>query len=166
MSSCAASYCTCFPKASSASGTSAFWPIAAALLPCRSVFSYSLADQGRRRVKTLQLPMMRKIFGAVPSAVAPWWSLHDSLPPKSSSVLHLSRSPLPHDTTIDITSVLGVSALSVLLRLLAHEILSSPSSQLSSISKLASHTTTPLPMSSVAPCRTSSTHLHPTPPPH
>jgi len=35
--------------------------------------------------------MVRKIFGAVPSAVAQWWSLNDSLPPKSGYVL----PPLP-----------------------------------------------------------------------
>src|SRR5260370_41456949 len=119
MNSCAASCCICPLNASCASGPSASWPTAAALLPCRSAFSYSLRDQARRPNKTLPSPMVRTIFGAAPSAVAQWWSLNDSLPPKSSSVLHLSRSPLPHQTTIESTHVLGVSPPPVLPRLLS-----------------------------------------------
>jgi hypothetical protein len=44
---------------------------------------------------------------------------------------------LPHETTIEIANVLGVSALSVLLRLLAPYICSSHASRCSTISQLA-----------------------------
>src|SRR6267143_4562333 len=118
MSSCADFSCTCSPRGSCVFATSASWPTADAPLRCRSAFSYSLRDQRRKPAKTLQPLMVRKIFGAVPSAVAPWWSLNDSLPPKSSYVLHLFQSLLPHERTFHITNVLGVSAPPVLLCLL------------------------------------------------
>src|SRR6267142_742058 len=118
MNSYAASCCTCSQTGSCGFVISAFWPTVAAPLRCRSAFSYSLPDKGRKPAKTLQPLMVRKIFGAVPSAVAPWWSLNDSLPPKSSYVLHLFQSLLPHERTFHITNVLGVSAPPVLLCLL------------------------------------------------
>ena len=46
------------------------------------------------------LPMTRALFGSVPSVVGRWWSSRDSLLPKSNSVLHRSRSRLPHETTL------------------------------------------------------------------
>src|SRR5580692_7515669 len=119
MSFCAASCCICSHKVSCASDTSAFWPIAAALLLCRAAFSCFLRDRGRTTSKTLLSPMVHTIFGAALSAVAQWWSSNDSLPPKYSSVLHLFRSLMPHDTTMHITNVLGVAALAALLCLLA-----------------------------------------------
>ncbi len=59
--------------------------------------------------------MVRKIFGAVHNVLAPWWSSNDSLPPKSSSVLHLFQSRLPHETTLYHTKLLRASARSVSL---------------------------------------------------
>src|SRR6266702_1169843 len=119
MNSCADFFCTCSPTGSCVFVILASWPTAAAPFPCRSAFGYSLRGQGRRPARTLQPPMVRKIFGAVLNVLAPWWSSNDSLPPKCSSVLHLFQSRLPHERTIDITNVLGVSAPAVLLRLLA-----------------------------------------------
>src|SRR6267143_2170221 len=166
MSSCADFSCTCSPRGSCVFATSASWPTADAPLRYRSAFSYSLRRQRRRPAKTLQPPMVRKIFGAVLNVLAPWWSSNDSLPPKSSFVLHLFRSALPHENTIDITNVLGVSAPAVLLRLLGQQISSSRFSRSSTVSKLASPTNVPLPTSSVVPPRADPAHLYTAPPIH
>jgi Putative transposase len=56
-------------------------------------------------------PPVRAIFRLAPCAMGRWKSSHDSRLPKTNSAPHLSRSRLPHETTIDITNVLGVSAL-------------------------------------------------------
>src|SRR6266481_9329571 len=152
MNSCAASCCTCSPKVSCAFATSASWPTAAAPCRCRSAFSYSLRDQGRRPARTLQPPMVRKIFGAVHNVLAPWWSSNDSLPPKSSSVLHLFQSRLPHETTLYHTKLLRASARSVSLCPAALQT-TSPYS-LNSL-RYPFH----LPVSSVVLCRTASGHL-------
>jgi len=121
MSSCADFSCICSPSGSCVFATSASWPTADAPLRYRSAFSYSLRHQRRRPVKTVQPPMVRKIFGAVLNVLAPWSSSNGSLPLKSSSVLHLFRSALPHENTIDITNVLGVSAPAALPRLLGQQ---------------------------------------------
>src|SRR5271168_422958 len=166
MNSCAASYCTCSPKASCASATLASWPTGGAPIPCRSAFSCFLRGHGRRPTSTLQLPMVRKIFGAVRNVLAPWWSSNDSLPPRCNSVLHLFQSLLPHETTIHITNVLGVFALSVLLCVLAQQISASRPSRSSTLRKLASPTKISRSILPVVRQRADSTGLHPTPPLH
>src|SRR4029077_19738293 len=88
------------------------------------------------------------------------------LPPKSSSVLHLFQSRPPHETTIDTTNILGVSALSVPVRLLGQYTSPSRFSRSSIASKLATLTTVLLPMSSVVSPRAHPAHLHTAPPIH
>ena len=166
MNSCAASCCTCSPKASCASATSASWPTADAPCRCRSAFSYSPRGPRRTPAKALPPPMVRKILGAVRNVLAPWWSSNDSLPPKSNSALHLFRSRLPHETTIDSTSVSGVWAPTVLLRLLAQQISASRSSPSCTLRKLASPTTVPLSMPPVVRRCADPTRLHSAPPLH
>ena len=166
MSSCADFSCICSPSGSCVFATSASWPTADAPLRYRSAFSYSLRYQRRRPVKTVQPPMVRKIFGAVLNVLAPWSSSNGSLPLKSSSVLHLFRSALPHENTIDITNVLGVSAPAALLHLLGQQISPSRFSRSSKVSKLASPTTVPLPISSAVLRRADPAHLRTAPPIH
>ena len=90
MNSCAASCCTCSPKASCAFVISASWPTAAAPFRCHSAFSYSPPGQGRKPARVLQPPMVRKIFGVALTVLAPWWSSNDSLP---------RRNPTPFSTS-------------------------------------------------------------------
>src|ERR1700730_16376061 len=166
MNSCAASCSTCSPKASCASATSAAWPTADAPCCCRSAFSYCLLGPRRRPAKALPPPTVRKIFGAVRNVLVPWRSSNDSLPPKSNSALHRFRSRLPHETTIDSTSVFGVWAPTVLLRLLAQQISASRSSRSCALRKLTSPTTVPHSTPPVVRRWADPTHLHNASPPH
>src|SRR5579864_1932560 len=89
MSSCAVSYCTCFPKASFAFATSASWPTEGAPPGCHgaSPLFTPLHRKTNRRRRPL-LPRTR--CGAVPSAADRWPSSNDSQPHNSNSVLHRS----------------------------------------------------------------------------
>ena len=114
MNSCAASCCTCSPKVSCASGTSASWPIAGVPQPCHSVFSCSVQRHNHKPHSRLP-PPVPTIFGFAPSAAGPWQPSRDSPLPRFSFVLHLSRSRWPHETTINITQSLRVSARAISL---------------------------------------------------
>ena len=70
MSSCAASCCICFRKASCASETSASWPTADAPHACRFVFNCSERDQIHQPNQTPPPLMNPPIFGAAPSVMA------------------------------------------------------------------------------------------------
>jgi hypothetical protein len=129
MNSCAASCCTCFPKASCASATSVSWPTGDAPLSCRLVFNCSAHHRKSRSIKT---SLARTISGAAPCVVDRWWSSKGSRLQKSNFVLH--RSPLPHETTFSNSNPSRVSACSVPLRLAAKQI--SPSSFLSALSAI------------------------------
>ena len=103
MSSCAASCCTCCPKASSASATSASLPTAAAPLSCRFAFNYSTQYRHRNPNQKHRLPRNRILFGAVPNVAAPWWSSKDLLRPSSNFVLHPGSPEPRHETPIPIS---------------------------------------------------------------
>src|SRR6266849_6287679 len=114
MSSCAASCCTCSPKVSCASVTSASWPIVGVPRPCHSAFSYSAQHHNHKPSKRFPPPTLA-ILGCAPSAAGRWSSSSDSLLPRSNSALHLSSSRLPHDTTSHLTKPLHASARAVSL---------------------------------------------------
>src|SRR6266481_2578879 len=99
MSSCAASCCTCCPKASSAFATLASSPTADAPLFCRFAFKDSTQYSHRAPNQKL-LPRNRSRFGSVPNVVAPWWSSRDLPLPRSNCVLHPVSPEPPHETTI------------------------------------------------------------------
>ena len=103
MSSCAASCCTCSPKASSASATSASSPTAAAPLSCRFAFNYSTPSSHRRQNQKPRLPRNRALFGAVLNVAAPWWSSKDLLQPSSNFVLRPGSPESRHETPIPIS---------------------------------------------------------------
>src|SRR6516162_3851453 len=88
MSSCAASCCICFPKASSAFATLVSLPTAGAPPSCRFAFNYSEQYSHRTPNQKPLLPRNRAHFGSVPNAAAAWWSSRDSPLPRSNSVLH------------------------------------------------------------------------------
>jgi hypothetical protein len=67
MSSCAASCCTCFPKVSCASGTSASSPTAS--VPHSYHFAFICSVQHRRQNKTFQAAKPQVIFGYAQNAV-------------------------------------------------------------------------------------------------
>ena len=101
MSFCVASYFTCFPRASSASATSASSPTAGAPPCCHSVspLSTPLHRKTNRKPRPLR-PCTH--CGSVPSAAEPWSSSNDSQPHNSNYVLHRSWPRLheitrPHD---------------------------------------------------------------------
>src|ERR1019366_6890548 len=137
MSSCAASYCTCFRKVSCVSATSASWPIADAPLSCRLAFNCSVRYSNRTQNKKRPLPMNRALFGSVPSVAGLWSSSRDLLRPRSNSVLHPSWPRLPHETAVHNPKTLRASLRSVPLRLAAEQISSSPFSTLSVSDNLA-----------------------------
>ena len=103
MNSCAASCCTCSPKASCASATSVSWPTGDAPLSCRFAFNYSELYTHRRPNQKPLLPMNRVHFGSVPNVAAAWWSSRDLPLPRSNSVLHPLSPESPHETTIPIS---------------------------------------------------------------
>src|SRR5208337_3033206 len=158
MSFCAASCCTCSLKVSCASATSASWPTASVPPRCRSAFGCWAQHQNRTPNKTPPPPKTPATFGAAQSVADRWRSSKDLRLRKSNFVLH--RSPSPHETTINITKGSGALSRSLLLRLLAQIISSSPSSRLSPPSRRASPTVIPLSTPSFLPCRTPSTHLY------
>src|SRR5713226_6806015 len=81
MSSCVASCCTCFPKVSSASATSASSPTAGVPLSCRFAIDYSTQNRHRNPNQKPRQPSRRTHFGSVPNVAAPWWSSRDLLLP-------------------------------------------------------------------------------------
>src|SRR5260370_960756 len=100
MSSCVASCCTCFPKASFAFATLASSPTAAVPLCCRFACKHSTRCSHRppNREPLLRRNLARS--GSVPNVAAPWWSSRDLPLPSSNSVLHpCSPEPL-HETKI------------------------------------------------------------------
>ena len=99
MSSCAASCCICFPKASSAFATLVSLPTAGAPPSCRFAFNYSEQYSHRTPNQKPLLPRNRAHFGSVPNAAAAWWSSRDSPLPRSNSVLHPLSPQSPHETT-------------------------------------------------------------------
>src|SRR6266568_5246647 len=105
MSSCAASCCICFPKASFAFATLASSPTGGAPLSSRSVFNYSEQYSHRRPNQKPPLPRNRTHFGSVPNVAERWWSSRDLPLPNSNSVLH-PFSPKPtHERQIQAPSV-------------------------------------------------------------
>src|SRR6266567_6738017 len=97
MSSCAASYCICSPRASSASATSASSPIGGAPLCCHFAWQHSAQFHPRPNQK---LPPLRNrnLFGVAPT-VADRWRSSNALPLlKSNSVLHHCWSLLRNET--------------------------------------------------------------------
>lgn len=163
MSSCAASCCTCFPKASSASATSDSWPIASVPSPCHSAFPCS----ARQPKPCMKLPpTVRAIFGSAPIVVGRCASSNDSRLPIFNYAPLLSRSRLPHEATIHITNALGASALFLPLCPFAHKIPPSRSLSSSTIGQLASPTTFSLSQSSVLPHSANSARPHPHTPDH
>jgi hypothetical protein len=114
MNSYVASGCTCFRMASCASGISASWPTGDVPISCLFAFSCSAWLQLRRPDKTRRAPTTRAIFGSAPSVLDRWWSSRGSLLPRCNFVLHL-WSP-PHETTLNVTNTLRLSARSVASR--------------------------------------------------
>ena len=105
-------------------------------------------------------PPVPVIFGLAPSAVARCGSSKGLRLRRSSSVLHPTRTPSPHETTIDITKLLRVAARSLPLCLLASQT-SAYSFASSSFHRTFGYSATlPLFLCAVVPCRTSSAHRH------
>src|ERR1035437_1533165 len=97
MSSCAASSCICFPRASCVSVTSAFLRTGGAPLSFRCA-SQHWAQFHRRPNQKPPPPRNRTLFGAAPSVADRWPSSNDSPLLKSNSVLHPCWSLLRHET--------------------------------------------------------------------
>src|SRR6266853_6529618 len=99
MSSCAVSSCTCCPRASFASATSASLPTADA--PCYCRYASQLLTQFHRRSNQKPPPPSHQtLFGTAPSVADQWWSSNDLLLLKSNSVLHHGCSILPYETAL------------------------------------------------------------------
>src|SRR5258708_3812404 len=131
MSSCVASCCTCFRKASCAFETSDSSPTGGVPLSCRFALSCSVRYSNRKRNKKHALPMTRALFGFVPNVVGRWWSSKDLLLRRSNYVHHRSWSRLPHEAAVHNTKTLRASSRSVPLRLAAEPISSFRFSRLS-----------------------------------
>src|SRR5271157_3193302 len=99
MSSCAASCCTCSPKASSAFAISAFSPTGGGPLSCHFAGKPS---QWFSRKPNQKHPRPRKPdrSGSVPTVAGRWWSSRDLPPPNSNSARHRLSPESPHETTI------------------------------------------------------------------
>src|SRR6266568_5056009 len=96
MSSCAASCCICFPRASFVSATSVSLPTADAPPYCRCASLPWVRFPCRSNRKP---PLKnRTLFGAAPSVADQWRSSNDLPLLKSNSVLHLCWSQLRHET--------------------------------------------------------------------
>ena len=89
-----------------ASETSDSWPIADVPQPCRFAFSCSALRHNPMQ-KPLPTPTM---LGFVQSVVRRCWSSKGLQLRTSSYVLHRSRIPSPHETSIYITKLLPASA--------------------------------------------------------
>src|SRR5260370_3851073 len=113
MSSCAASYCTCFRKVSCAFGTSASSPTADAPRSCH--FAFICSAQHRKQSKTYPAAKTQVIFGSAQNVVDRCRSSRGLLLSRSNSVLHLPWLRMPHETTLYSTNPLRVSARSVSL---------------------------------------------------
>src|SRR5512147_1107078 len=124
MSSCVASCCTCSPRASSASATSASSPIGGALPSYRFASKHSTQFHRRPNQKH---PLLRNraLFGAVPSVGDPWWSSNHLPLPNSNSVLHRCWSRLLHESARRQPESLRGSPRSVLVCLVTAPITSS-----------------------------------------
>src|ERR1039458_8861695 len=109
MSSCAASSCTCCPKASSASATLASSPTGGAPLSCR--FACNSSAQYRHRRPNQKPPRSRNPahFGSVPSVAAAWWSSRDlprpSAPPWCASPLPAGVRPSCPQTKLPVPNL-------------------------------------------------------------
>src|SRR5271166_401633 len=98
MSFCAASCCTCFPKASSAFATSAFSPTGGGPLSCP--FAGKLSQWFSRKPNHKPPPPRKPDrFGSVPTVAGPWWSSRGLRRLRSSSVHHPFSPEPPHETT-------------------------------------------------------------------
>jgi hypothetical protein len=97
MSSCAASYSTCSPRASSASATSASSPTEGVPFCCRCALPLSAQFHRELKPKPRPLQLLTRC-GAVPSAVRQWSSSNHSQRHNSNSVLHRGCSWL-HEIT-------------------------------------------------------------------
>src|SRR5437660_6854298 len=97
MSFSVASYCTCSPRASSASATSVFSPTEGAP-PCCHGASPLSTPLHRKRNRKLRPLLQRTRCGAVLSAADRWPSSNDSQRHNSNSVLHHSW-PRLHEIT-------------------------------------------------------------------
>src|SRR6266704_794227 len=157
MNSCAASCCTCFPKAWCASATLASWPTGDAPLCFRFVFNCSGLRHSNRRLITT--PLTRTIFGAAPCVAERWWSSKDSLLPRSNFVLPPPCSLRLHETTLYHKKSLRVSAHSVSLRLAVPQTAPFYFLRPGLRQSLALSSPFPLPLSSIVLCRTASAHL-------
>src|SRR5580704_14204381 len=95
MSSCAASCCICFPRASFVSATSVSLPTADAPLYCRCASQHC----AQFRCPNQKPPLKnRTLFGAAPSVADPWRSSNDLPLLKSNFALHHGCSQLRHET--------------------------------------------------------------------
>ncbi len=156
MNSCAASCCTCSPKASCASATSASWPTADAPPSCRFAFNCSARHSNRKPNKRSPPPMTHGTFGAAPCVVDRWWSSRGT--PLRTSNFGLHRwSLLPHETTLSSSNPSRVSACSLPLRLAAEPI--SSSRFLGAVYAIRFRASQ-LPLSSAVLCRTVSATPH------
>src|SRR5271166_177004 len=97
MSSCAASYYICSPRASFVSATSASSPTGGVPL-CYRFASQHWPPFHREPNQKPPPPSNRNLFGVVPSAADRWQSSNDLPLLNSNSVLHHRWSPLPHET--------------------------------------------------------------------
>src|SRR5712691_3220888 len=97
MSFCAVSCCTCSPRVSFVSVTSASWPTGDAPDYCRYASQHWALFPHRSKQKPLP-PRNPTLFGAAPSAADRWRSLNDLPLLNSNSDLHHRWSPLQHET--------------------------------------------------------------------
>src|SRR5271165_2656895 len=97
MSFSVASHCTCSPRASSASATSASSPTEGAP-PCCHGASPLFTPLHRKTNRKRRPLLQRTRSGAVPGAADRWPSSNDSPPHNSNFVLHRCGSPL-HEIT-------------------------------------------------------------------
>ncbi len=98
MSSCAASYCICSPRASFASATSASWPTADA----PRFYHYASQHWAQFHRRSNQKPPPRRnrtLFGVAPSVADPWQSSNDLPLLNSNSVLHQVAHYCAHETS-------------------------------------------------------------------
>ena len=115
MSFCAASCCTCSPRASSAFATLDSSPTGDVPLCCRFAPNCSARDHPRPNQKPPP-PIQPARFGAAPSVGGRCWSSNDLPLPNSNSVLHpLSLEP-PHETTTPSSRTRGPSPPAGVLR--------------------------------------------------
>src|SRR5260370_2352234 len=104
MSSCAASCCTFFRKASCAFATSDSSPTGDAPRSCH--FAFICSAQHSRQSKTYPAAKTRVIFGSAQNVVHRCRSSRGLLLSRSNSVLHLSSSLLPPESTLYTTKPL------------------------------------------------------------